>query len=176
LAVHSLVFHRPTLDAIGTARLILARHAGGGLPIQRILGEHGFNAEDYFPTATTAEVSGVAISNQFRRCRPEKSSAADDRRESETCGVLPFLGLLQDLLRQSVALGVTHWGAVMEPKMLRMQAMLGVHSMPVGPLVSYRGLRQPSYCHIPSMLERLYRERPANWMVITDGGALVRRN
>jgi hypothetical protein len=43
----------------------------------------------------------------------------------------------------------------------------------VGPLVDHHGLRQPSYCNLIEMLERLKHERPDHWMVVTDGGALM---
>jgi N-acyl amino acid synthase of PEP-CTERM/exosortase system len=83
------------------------------------------------------------------------------------------LGLLQDLLRQSIALELTHWAAVMEPKLLRMLAAMGVHTTPIGPLVSYHGLRQPCYCRISEMLEQLHHERPEHWLVLTDAGVLM---
>ena len=86
---------------------------------------------------------------------------------------LPCLGLVQELLRQSVTRGFTHWAAVMEPKLLRMLAAMGIHFTPVGPLVDHHGLRQPSYCNLFEMLERLRQERPDHWMVVTDGGALM---
>jgi N-acyl amino acid synthase of PEP-CTERM/exosortase system len=172
MAVHSLVFHRATSNAIGTARLILPRHAVERLPIQRLLSENGLYAKDYFPLESVAEVSRFSISNQLRR-RCGESSVSNANREKEPSGVLPCLGLLQELLRQSVALGLTHWAAVMEPKLLRMLAAMGIHTTPVGPLVSYHGLRQPSYCRLSEMLERLHREQPDHWIVITDGGTLV---
>jgi N-acyl amino acid synthase of PEP-CTERM/exosortase system len=173
LAIHSLVFHRPTSDAIGTARLILPRHSPIGLPIERLLSENGLRAKDHFPLETVAEVSRFSISSQFRRRCNERDSAVNAKRERESSGVLPCLGLLQDLLRQSVALDLTHWAAVMEPKFLRMLAAMGIYTTSVGPLVSYHGLRQPSYCYLPEMLERLRRERPDHWSVVTDGGTLV---
>jgi N-acyl amino acid synthase of PEP-CTERM/exosortase system len=173
MAVHSLVLHRPTSDAIGTARLILPRHAAGELPIHGLLQESGLRAEDHFPVETAAEVSRFAISNQFRRRCSGAFSPSDIRRERETSSVLPCLGLLQELLRQSVALGLTHWAAVMEPKLLRMLAALGIHTTAVGPMVSYHGLRQPSYCCLFEMLERLRREQPAHWAVMTDAGTLM---
>jgi N-acyl amino acid synthase of PEP-CTERM/exosortase system len=172
-AIHSLVFHRPTLDPIGTARLILPHHAASGLPIERLLQENGLRAEDHFPMATVAEVSRFSISNQLRRRCSKESSETDAGRARETCSVLPCLGLLQDLLRGSVALGLTHWAAVMEPKLLRMLAGMGIHTTPVGPLVSYHGLRQPSYCRLSEMLERLRREQADHWRVVTDAGTLV---
>jgi N-acyl amino acid synthase of PEP-CTERM/exosortase system len=76
-------------------------------------------------------------------------------------------------VRQSVARGLTHWAAVMEPKLLRMLAVMGIHFTPVGPLVDHHGLRQPSYCCISEMLERLKQERPDHWMVVTEAGTLL---
>lgn len=172
MAAHTLIFHRPTSQAIGTGRLILPGRAPAALPIQQLLNENGFRAEKHFPLEMTAEISRFSISNQFRRGCCERF-ACDARRVRETCSVLPCLGLLQDLLRQSVALGLTHWAAVMEPKLLRMLAAMGVHTTKVGPVVSYHGLRQPAYCRLSDMLERLRREQPDHWMVVTDAGALV---
>ena len=167
-AVHSLIFHRPTSEAIGTARLIL-RLAGTALPIEGLLAEHGIRAGDHVPLETAAEVSRFAISNSFRRDTDDAAQA----RGRECRGSMPCLGLIQEMLRQSVTLGLTHWTAVMEPKLLRMLAAMGIHFTPVGPLVSHHGLRQPSYCHLPAMLERLKRERPQHWMVVTDAGRLI---
>jgi len=180
-AIHSLVFHRPSLEAIGTARLILPQRAPkidgmGGMPIQQLLHDSGLRAQDFFPVETTAEVSRFAISNTFRR-RPGDNGViagnAPQKRDRECRGALPCLGLIQDVIRQSLALGLTHWAAVMEPKLLRMLALMGVHFTPVGPLVSHHGLRQPSYGCIADVLERMRRERPNHWMVATEAGALI---
>jgi len=173
VAIHSLVLHSPTSKAIGTARLILPNHTAGGLPVQRLLQEGGFRIWDHFPVETTAELSRLAISKHFRSRCSEASAEDDTRRTGEITRVLPLLGLLQDLLRQSIRLGLTHWAAVLEPKLLRMLAAMGFYSTPVGPLVSHHGLRQPSYCHLSDMLERLRRERPDHWMVVTDAGTLI---
>jgi N-acyl amino acid synthase of PEP-CTERM/exosortase system len=172
-AFHSLVIHRPTSDAIGTARLILPQRCTV-LPFQELLAENGLRARDYLPLGTAAEVSRFAISNQFRRCRSDGVFATDDvrhTREAECRGSLPCLGLVREVTRQSLALGLTHWVAVMEPSLLRRLARIGIHFRPVGPLVSHHGLRQPSYACIAEVLERLKREQPENWMVVTDEGA-----
>jgi N-acyl amino acid synthase of PEP-CTERM/exosortase system len=174
-AAHSLVIHRATETAIGTGRLILPYQTQDGMPIQRLLAENGFNAADYFPIETSAEVSRFAISNQFRR-RPGDNGVvpgATGEQDRECRGAMPCLGLIQEITRQSRALGLTHWAAVMEPKLLRMLALIGIHFTPVGPLVSHHGLRQPSYACIAQVLERLKRERPDHWAVVTDGGVLM---
>ena len=171
LAIHSLLFHRPSAKAIGTARLILPGHSDADLsPIRRLLREAGLRGRDHFPIETTAEVSRFAISNQFRRRRGDEGAPviAPECRTN-----LPCLGLVQELLRQSLDRGLTHWAAVMEPKLLRMLAVMGIHFTSVGPLVDHHGLRQPSYCDLSDMLERLRSERPEHWMVVTDGGALM---
>jgi N-acyl amino acid synthase of PEP-CTERM/exosortase system len=167
-AVHALIFHRPTSEAIGTARLIPLSGMDMLQPIRQLLHDNGLRARDHVPLATTAEVSRFAISNKFRRRGGDDAGVAPECRSS-----LPCLGLIQELVRQSRARGLTHWAAVMEPKLLRMLAAMGIHFTPVGPLVSHHGLRQPSYCNLSEMLERLKAERPEHWMVVTQGGALV---
>jgi N-acyl amino acid synthase of PEP-CTERM/exosortase system len=173
-AVHALIFHRQTSEAIGTARLIPFGGSDVLQPIRQLLRENGLRARDHVPLATTAEISRFAISNQFRRRRCDND--AKDEIASECRSNLPCLGLIQELLRQSLAQGLTHWAAVMEPKLLRMLAVMGIHFTPVGPLVSHHGLRQPSYCRLSDMLERLRRDRPDHWMVVTDAGALMPRD
>jgi N-acyl amino acid synthase of PEP-CTERM/exosortase system len=172
LAIHSLLFHRPSGQAIGTARLILPGD-GELLPIRKLLREAGLRGGAYFPIATTAEVSRFAISNQFRRRRGDQGAAiiAPECRSN-----LPCLGLVQELLRQSLDRGLTHWAAVMEPKLLRMLAVMGIHFTPVGPLVVHHGLRQPSICNLSEMLEGLRREHFDHWLVVTDGGLLTPEN
>jgi len=172
-SVHSLVLHRPQDEPIGTARLILPQARPHSLPIQDLLKKSGMNACNYFPNHAVAEVSRFAISKEFRRRKPEAGSAmeADARRERN--GHLPCLGLIQMLLRQSIELGVEYWAAVMEPQLLRMLALMGIRFQPIGPLVSYHGLRQPSFCHLPVMIRNMALTRPESWAVVTNNGELM---
>jgi N-acyl amino acid synthase of PEP-CTERM/exosortase system len=172
-AVHSLVVHRPRGDAIGTARLILPQGRPNSLPIQQLLQKNGLRAVDHFPNASVAEISRFAISKEFRRRNSETSSSADEAAKRERRNNLPCLGLIQVMLRQSVELGIDHWAAVMEPQLLRMLAVMGIRFQPIGPLVSYHGLRQPSFCHVPQMLRNLALTKPENWAVVTNNGELM---
>ena len=180
-ALHNLLYYRPTEEAIGTVRLILPDHGADSLPIQTILRENGLNAEDYFPIEDTGEVSRFAISNEFRRGTLDKTtpgSLADWRTKigrRELYGILPSLGLFQALMRESVEQGITHMVAVMEPKLLRMLGGMGIRFTPIGHLISHHGLRQPIESYLPEMLDRLRREQPANWNVVTNGGDLSQR-
>jgi len=172
-AVHSLLFHRSCADAIGTARLILPEARPNSLPIQQLLKKNGLDAGDFFPSETTAAVSRFAISKEFRRRDAESDLSFNTEARREKRGYLPCLGLIQILLRQSMELGVEYWGAVMEPQLLRLLAVMGIRFQPIGPLVSHHGLRQPSYCHLPTMLRELAEARPEFWAVVTNKGELM---
>ena len=63
--------------------------------------------------------------------------------------------------------------AAMEVKLLRMLHGMGIHFTAIGPQIMHHGLRQPCYCHVPTMLAVLKDEQPDYWKVITDGGVLA---
>jgi N-acyl amino acid synthase of PEP-CTERM/exosortase system len=172
-SVHSLVFHRPQEEPIGTARLILPQARPNSLPIQDLLKKTGTNPCDYFPNHAVAEVSRFAISKEFRRRKVENGVFLEADSKRERHGHLPCLGLIQMLLRQSVELGIEYWAAVMEPQLLRMLALMGIHFQTIGPLVSYHGLRQPSFCHLPVMVRNMALTRPESWAVVTNNGELM---
>jgi N-acyl amino acid synthase of PEP-CTERM/exosortase system len=172
-SVHSLLFYRSIDEAIGTARLILPEARPNSLPIQQILKKNGLNAADYFPSDAVAEVSRFAISKEFRRRELGLEGTLSAAAERERRGYLPCLGLIQNVLRQSLELGVEYWAAVMEPQLLRCIAMLGIRFQPIGPMVSHHGLRQPSYCHIPTVLREMAQTKPEFWDVVTNSGELI---
>ena len=82
------------------------------------------------------------------------------------------LGLIQTLVRMSTQHGITHWLAVMEPKLLRMLAAMAIRFEPIGGMVEYHGWRPPCFCNLADVLQRMKRERPAFWAVLTVGGTL----
>ena len=173
---HGVLIHRPSDHAVGTVRLVLPRHDAldKSFAIQRVVALPSTEMNKYFPLLSTAEVSRFSISKQFRRRKADTpygseavpTSVENDRRS----GPLMSLGLIQTLVTMSAQHGITHWCAVMEPKLLRMLATMAIHFDPVGPPVEYHGLRQPCYCHVASVLERVKAERPMFWEVLTDGG------
>ena len=76
------------------------------------------------------------------------------------------------VMRVSSELGLTHWCAAMELSLLRLLKGVSIHFEPVGPLVEYHGLRQPSVGVISEILARGKRERPELWDFVTDHGRL----
>jgi len=159
-SVHGVLFYRPSNKEIGTVRLIMPHRNLAVLPVHALLTSSSIVPSKHFPKAQTAEISRFAISRSFRPDKRERSK-------------LPCLGLVQILLQLSLSHGITHWVAVMQPALLRMLATMGMELTPIGPLVSYHGLRQPSVCSIAQMLQTLHERNPAHWHVVTDGGRLV---
>lgn len=170
-SVHNLIFYRPWAKPIGTVRIILADPRSDRLPVQKLLREGGIDPSCYFESENTAEISRFVISKQFRRyCSSHLFKA--EKPAPEQLHNFPCLGLFQCILRQSLDLGISTLAAVMEPRLLRLLASMGIRFTPVGPLVNYHGVRQPSFFHIPQMLNALACERPTNWAVVTNDGEL----
>jgi N-acyl amino acid synthase of PEP-CTERM/exosortase system len=176
-AVHSLLIHRPSGQAMGTVRLVLPRPDAPekSFAIQLLKPSRVTAEGSLFPLRTTGEVSRFSISKQFRRRKgdtPYGEQGEPDNSSDRRKGPLMRLGLIQSLVRMSAQHGITHWCAVMEPKLLRMLAGMAIHFTPVGEAVEYHGRRQPCYCHVGTVLNRVKQDRPEFWEVLTDGGRL----
>jgi N-acyl amino acid synthase of PEP-CTERM/exosortase system len=178
-ALHGVLFHRPTDRPMGTVRMILPDNSSPDcLPIVSLLRRSGEDLSRILNISQCVEISRFAISKEFRRRQSDNLDAAElaalSRRQLIREGNLACLSLIQFLVRQSTERGIFYWAAVMEPKLLRMLANMGIYFTSVGSLVMHHGLRQPCYCHVPSMLESVAREHPDYWEVLTDGGRLAR--
>jgi N-acyl amino acid synthase of PEP-CTERM/exosortase system len=179
-SAHGLLIYRLTGEALGTVRIISPNNGStqDNLPMINILRDSDIDLADYVPIDRTVEVSRFAISKQVRRRLADRyntpgNAAPRSRAERERQGNLPCLGLLQFIVRQSLALGATHWAAVMEVKLLRMFATMGIHFQAIGPMVLHHGLRQPSYGSISEVLQDIKREHYDYWSVITNAGELA---
>ena len=176
-AIHGVLFHRPTNRAIGTVRMIMPRgYEVDSLPIMALLRESHIDLANHVRISRAVEISRFAISKDYRRRQSDEPTDSQgivlNRREAIRQGNLACLSLIQFLVRQSVENGVLYWTAVMEPKLLRMLASMGIRFTSIGSLVMHHGLRQPCYCYIPTMLEEVFRDHPEYWEVLTNGGAL----
>jgi N-acyl amino acid synthase of PEP-CTERM/exosortase system len=179
-AVHSLLVDRQTRDVLGTVRLVLplpdAPH--NSFAIQRLSNHSLLKGSRHLPLHSAAEVSRFSLSREFGRRAVDKRLCGQctDTAEGESLphrsGPLMRLGLIQALVRMSMQQGITHWLAVMEPKMLRMLAAMAIHFEPLGGMVEYHGWRQPCFCNLADVLQRVKIERPTFWNVLTAGGTL----
>ncbi|HXJ01415.1 MAG TPA: PEP-CTERM/exosortase system-associated acyltransferase [Micropepsaceae bacterium] len=178
IALHALLYHRPSGNLVGTTRLIPHRPGDDKftLPIRDVC-HHELLVQDRpeLPWAHTAEISRFAISKNFRRRANEETSvgsfitdANDPRR------VIPntSLGLITAITAMAAGAGLTHLCAAMEPTLLRMLRRIGIYFNPLGPEVDYHGRRQPCYADWDALLARVWLERPDIWEIITSDGAL----
>lgn len=172
-AVHTLLLARETGAALGTVRLILPvpNFPESSFAIQRLLDASSARTFLSLPVHAMAEVSRFSISRHFRRLLTYSERDEADAVLSNS-GPLMRLGLIQGLVRMSVQQGITHWCALMEPTLLRMLGAMAIRFRPIGPLVEFRGLRQPCYISVYDMLDAVMHERPAFWDMITDGGSI----
>jgi len=179
-AIQGVLFHRPTDRAIGTVRIIPpSDRAGERFPIEQMLRANNVELSEFVSIADSVEVSRFAISKEFRRRWTDDCAIAAgqslSRLDMARQANLACLSLIQFLVRQSVERRVFYWTAMMEATFLRMLARMGIHFTAIGPVVFHHGFRQPCYCHLPAMLERLRIEQRDYWEVITNGGELSQR-
>ncbi len=184
-AVHTLLVHRRSGAAVGTARLILPQPGGGRpLPVHRTVRPRALAAFRRLSPRHTAEVSRFAVSKEFRRRRGEErhadagfpggglGPAASERR------LLPHitLGLVRGILGICLEYEITILAAMMEPALLRVLRRLGLEFEPLGPLVEHHGLRQPCVAHIAELIRSTRdRDGPLWWYVEADVCAIAAR-
>lgn len=155
---HVILTQRSTGQVVGTVRVVASEPCGRGLGVpMEALCPSGLLR--LLPSDSTGEISRFAISKDLR----DVGGAG---------GALLRLGLMRGIVELSRDLRLTHWCAVMEPTLLRLLRVSGIHFQSLGPAIEYHGLRQPSWGSIDLVLGRMRRERPAVWDYITAGGAL----
>jgi N-acyl amino acid synthase of PEP-CTERM/exosortase system len=158
---HIVLRQRNTGQVIGTARIVLPvpESPDDSFPMQRVC-DPGLLRD--VPLRTTGEVSRFAISKLRREMNP-------------TTAALMRLGLVQGLVRLSRELGITHWCAIMERSLLRLLRSSAIYFRPIGPLVDYHGLRQPSVADLDALLQRVGREQPEIWSFLTENDRIEQR-
>ena len=156
---HVVLRMRDSGEVIGTARLILPlpghdRPGHRSFPLQSVCDPALFQQ---LPARGTAEVSRFAVSKERRGLSAASTS-------------LSRLALVRGLVQLSQMEGVTHWCATMERTLLRLLRASGIHFRDMGPVVDYYGPRQPAFCNVASMLERMAQEQPRIWDYVTEHG------
>src|SRR5215469_3131032 len=154
---HGLLRYRKTGAPVGTIRVVLPDLARGvgALPMYRVCAANGISLERLPPLERTTEISRFAISKEFRqRAGDESYGRAYDPEELDGRRVIPHmtLGLMGLAVRASRAAGADYICAIMEPTLIRLLGRVGIEWQPVGPLVEYHGLRQPSVARLGDLL------------------------
>ena len=160
-ARHVLLIHRKSGQPIGTTRVIAPseRLSVDRFPMTRAFAPGILST---LPAHSTGEISRFAISKDYRM----------------KCGanMMIRLGLMQGIVRLSGELGLTHWCAIMEPKLVRLFQMKGIDFHELGPAVEYFGWRLPVYADI-TMLSKLLKANCWDvWNYVSLGGTLWNEN
>jgi N-acyl amino acid synthase of PEP-CTERM/exosortase system len=176
-AVHSVIISRYDDSVLGTVRLVLpdASKPEASFPMQDLCRHSRLSRTLRRSLSTTAEISRFAISKAARKLPAGTAGTAKGRvrQSDEKAGIAQpsiVLGLMRAIFRMSRAQGITEWLAVMEPSLLRHLSRFAIYFQPVGPLVEYHGLRQPSQANLHILLARMRKERPDVWAYITYEG------
>lgn len=184
-SVHSLLTHRPSGSVAGTVRLILpgTEEPAVDLPIEQVCREPVLQGAEQIPRKYTAEVSRFAVTKTFRRRVGEAGSPSgvteESLREQKSAGASGSdrrmahhitLGLIASLVQMSAENGILVWCSVMDRALLRLLTRIGIHFTNIGPEIEYHGKRQPCFAFLTVLLERVKKERPDVWEILTDDG------
>ncbi len=153
---HHVTVRRRRGPLVATARVVTYRpdRPHRSFPMQLVCPPHVLAG---LPLATTGEISRFAISRTLR------GGSADIQAPLR-------LALMQGILQTSQRLGLTHWCAAMEPALLRLLRRTAIEFRGVGPMIDYRGWRQPAVCAIADTLGRGRERLPAAWSFVTRRG------
>lgn len=186
-SVHSLLIHRPSGSIAGTVRLILpvAGDPTACLPIDQVCHGPVLQGAEQLPREYTAEVSRFAVTKTFRRRVGEGGSPSgvtekslQEAKSEEALGSDRrmahhiTLGLIASLVQMSAENGILVWCSVMDRALLRLLTRIGIHFVNSGPEIEYHGKRQPCFVVLDALLERVKKERPDVWEILTDDGRL----
>ena len=173
-AIHSLLFHQPSNQAIGNVRLIpLEKGANKILPIQ----QHYRKPFDFSAThisqlhdGKTGEISRMALLSSFRRRPSDRNYSFGTKDDNGVKGVRRFpinympmcltFAAINLMIDERLDYGV----ALMEPCLAKLLVRFGVVLKQVGQPVDYFGLRAP-YLIFP---ETTYHNLPDDYRGLFD--------
>ena len=152
-AIHSLLFHRASNQAIGNVRLIpLEKGADKLLPIE----QHYRKPFDFSATpisqlrdGKTGEISRMALLSSFRRRLSDKSYSFETKDDDGVTGIRRFPINYMPMCLAFAAIGLMiderldYGVALMEPRLAKLLGRFGVALKRVGQPVDYFGLRAP---------------------------------
>ncbi|RBW50238.1 PEP-CTERM/exosortase system-associated acyltransferase [Marinobacter sp. F3R11] len=183
-SVHGLIRHRMSGDSVAAVRLVMAgQHPGATdfpmeAPCIHRMDKDAQAAITSVRRDQIAEISRMAVSREFRRRLNEEKEVSGisepayyiDSENGKRAMPYISLGLFAAILQMSIKNGITHWMAVMEPAQLRLLKRFGVEFDHVGPVMEYHGRRCPAFTEAATLIERMRKQRPDVWSLITNDG------
>ncbi|MCM2681511.1 PEP-CTERM/exosortase system-associated acyltransferase [Echinimonas agarilytica] len=164
---YCLMQHRSSKDYAGTVRVVAPQEEDELLPIEKYCA-HAFEGADLKPSdfarKDICEISRLAVPAQFRRRNTDRFKGAatgainETSYSAEELRCFPFLAIGLYLAAGSLAIHSEHKHAfvMMEPRLARSMAFIGVKFRQLGPAIEYHGKRAPYYINA----EMLHRSLP----------------
>lgn len=183
-STHSLLRHKASGEYAGTVRLILPNPDDfrQPFPIEAKAGLY-FDLSKVQPSKLprqyVAEISRLAITRRFLSRVGDVGqrsgvAIADENGHAQTDEHRRFphiiLGLYMAVVRMSAEHDISHWYAMMEPSLARLLQRFGIYFQAVGPVMHYRGQRQPYLGAVEDVLAGIHRMRPEIWAFLTENG------
>jgi len=173
-SLQSLVRVKPSSSLVGAARLILPSQDEATLyqlPFDTVVDASDLDQEKLRQAEATGEASRLCVTRDLVPHLHElMEQGTIPEMDVVQVGACAKLWAMQGIVAMSARARLTHWCAVMEPRLLRSLTQLGIRFTPVGPRVRYYGERQPCYGRIEEILGGMKREFPEAHSILTDDG------
>jgi N-acyl amino acid synthase of PEP-CTERM/exosortase system len=165
-SIHCYVKHVSSGNMAGTVRLISSSCDDEQLPIEKYclhsITDHDFSPRA-FPRDKICEISRLAVLEQFRRREQDKFTGAAtgainvDTYSGTELRCFPYIALCLYFSAASTAFHAKkeHAFVMMEPRLARSLAFVGIKFHQIGPVIDYHGRRAPFYINKPMLFDGL---------------------
>ncbi|OZG73412.1 GNAT family N-acetyltransferase [Hahella sp. CCB-MM4] len=155
-SAHCLIRHNPTDRFAGCVRVVCPSNEGELLPIQKYCA-HAYQENplkpESFARGKICEISRLAVLAEFRRRKSDKYRGAETgvineiTYSEQELRCFPFISIGLYLAAAGLALekGIEHAFVMMEPRLARSMALIGIQFEQIGPAIEYHGQRAPYY-------------------------------
>ncbi len=165
-SIHCYVKHMTSGDMAGTVRLITSSCNDEHLPIEKYclhsITDHEFSPQA-FPREKICEISRLAVLEHFRRREQDKFKGAAtgainvNTYSGTELRCFPYIALCLYFSAASTAFHAKkeHAFVMMEPRLARSLAFVGIKFHQIGPVIDYHGRRAPFYINKPMLFDGL---------------------
>ena len=143
--------HKMTGKMSGTVRVIKPNNESDKLPLEDFCEgsiSHPTLKPSNFPRETVCEISRLAIPKGFRRSSVNRMTGKEGEpitdEEKIACSMIA-IGLYLTAAATALAEGRYNAFVMIEPRLARAMALVGVKFKQIGPVVDYHGQRAPFY-------------------------------
>lgn len=184
-ALHYLLYHKLTDEAVGTVRIVLPREDKPlhSFPLQLICDHPLLHMED--KVSRFCEISRLCMTKNFRK-RPgdgsllpgyfdqDQSFQLDPHTKVNFRRAIPFapLGLLRAAFEGALEHGLTDCICILDPEQLYALQRIGLSYRVLGPRLDLGGPQQPVIFNIKHALDNMILQNPPCWEIVSDRGRL----